>query len=100
MSTVVSATTNITIAILTGYVGVHGVAAVAGYGAGARLEFLLVPLTYGIGGAAPILIRTRAGARGFPSAPRTAGGATAVAVSLPPAPWLCPPPGPPRGGPP
>jgi len=39
MSTVVSSTTNITIAILTGYVGVHGVAAVAGYGAGARLEF-------------------------------------------------------------
>lgn len=62
MSTVVSTTTNITLAILTGYVGLQGVAAVAGYGAGARLEFLLVPLTYGIGGPAGILIGTSIGA--------------------------------------
>lgn len=62
MSTLVSSTTNITIAILTGYVGLHGIAAVAGYGAGARLEFLLVPLTYGIGGPAGILIGTSIGA--------------------------------------
>jgi Na+-driven multidrug efflux pump len=62
LSTVVSATTNITLAILTGYVGLHGIAAVAGYGAGARLEFLLVPLTYGIGGPAGILIGTSIGA--------------------------------------
>ncbi len=67
-----SSTTNITIAILTGYVGLHGVAAVAGYGAGARLEFLLVPLTYGIGGPAGILIGTSIGAGDSRRALRTA----------------------------
>ena len=80
MSTVVSSTTNITIAILTGYVGVHGVAAVAGYGAGARLEFLLVPLTYGIGGPAGILIGTSIGAGDSRRALRTAWIATGCAV--------------------
>jgi hypothetical protein len=38
MSALVSATTNLTIAIITAYVGASGVTAVAGYGAGARLE--------------------------------------------------------------
>src|SRR5258707_13084091 len=80
MSTVVSSTTNITLAILTGYVGLHGVAAVAGYGAGARLEFLLVPLTYGIGGPAGILIGTSIGAGDSRRALRTAWIAIAIAV--------------------
>src|SRR5882757_823081 len=80
MSTVVSSTTNITLAILTGYVGLHGVAAVAGYGAGARLEFLLVPLTYGIGGPAGILIGTSIGAGDSRRALRTAWIATGFAA--------------------
>jgi hypothetical protein len=46
MSTLVSASTNITLAIITGFVGSHGVAALAGYGAGSRLEFMLVSLSY------------------------------------------------------
>ena len=50
MSAVVSATTNLTLAIVTAYVATGGVEALAGYGAGSRLEFLLVPLAYGIGG--------------------------------------------------
>jgi putative MATE family efflux protein len=78
MSTVVSSTTNVTLAILTGYVGLHGVAAVAGYGAGARLEFLLVPLTYGIGGPAGILIGTSIGAGDSRRALHTAWIATAI----------------------
>jgi putative MATE family efflux protein len=82
MSTVVSATTNITIAILTGYVGIHGVAAVAGYGAGARLEFLLVPLTYGIGGPAGILIGTSIGAGDGRRALRIAWVAIGVGVLI------------------
>jgi Na+-driven multidrug efflux pump len=61
MSALVSATTNLTIAIITAYVGTAGVAALAGYGAGARLEFILVPFTYGIGGPAGILIGTNIG---------------------------------------
>jgi Na+-driven multidrug efflux pump len=82
LSTVVSATTNITIAILTGYVGLHGIAAVAGYGAGSRLEFLLVPLSYGIGGPASILIGTSVGAGDSRRALQTAWVATAIAVLI------------------
>lgn len=62
LSTMISASTNLTIAITTGYVGQHGAAAVAGYGAGARLEFFLVPLAFGIGGPMAILISTNIGA--------------------------------------
>jgi Na+-driven multidrug efflux pump len=62
MSALVSATTNLTIAIITSYVGISGVAALAGYGAGARLEFILVSLSYGIAGPAGILISTNIGA--------------------------------------
>jgi putative MATE family efflux protein len=72
MSALVSATTNLTIAIITSYVGISGVAALAGYGAGARLEFILVPLSYGIGGPAGILIGTNTGAGQGGRALRTA----------------------------
>jgi len=62
MSTLVSASTNLTLAILTGFVGTFGVPALAGYGAGARLEFILTSLSYAIGGPAGILIGTNVGA--------------------------------------
>jgi putative MATE family efflux protein len=62
MSALVGGSTNLTLAILTGFVGAHGVAAVAGYGAGSRLEFLLVPISYGIGGPVGILVGTNLGA--------------------------------------
>ena len=62
MSAVVSATTNLTLAIVTAYVATGGVEALAGYGAGSRLEFLLVPLAYGIGGPVGIVISANLGA--------------------------------------
>jgi MATE family, multidrug efflux pump len=62
MSSVVSATTNLTLAIVTAYAAVGGVEALAGYGAGSRLEFLLVPLAYGIGGPVGIVISANLGA--------------------------------------
>ena len=62
MSAVVSASTNLTLAIVTAYVGIGGVEALAGYGAGSRLEFLLVPLAYGIGGPVGIVISANLGA--------------------------------------
>src|SRR5258708_19752752 len=52
MSAVVSASTNLTLAIVTVYVGMGGVEALAGYGAGSRLAFLLWPPAYGIRGPA------------------------------------------------
>jgi putative MATE family efflux protein len=72
MSAIVSSTTNLTIAIITLYVGHAGVSALAGYGAGARLEFILVPLCYGIGGPAGIMIGTNIGAGQARRALRTA----------------------------
>jgi putative MATE family efflux protein len=62
MSAVVSATTNLSLAIVTAYVAMGGVEALAGYGAASRLEFLLVPLAYGIGGPVGIVISANLGA--------------------------------------
>lgn len=62
MSTVVSATTNLTLAIVTAYVALGGVEALAGYGAASRLEFLLVPLAYAIGGPVGIIVSANLGA--------------------------------------
>ena len=62
MSALISGTTSGTIVILTGFVGAYGVAAVAGYATGARLEFLLPSLSYGIGGPVGILVGTNIGA--------------------------------------
>src|ERR1700736_2639111 len=55
--------TSLTVALTTGLVGVAGGAdAVAGYGTGARLEYLLIPLTFGLGGPLVALVGTNIGA--------------------------------------
>jgi putative MATE family efflux protein len=50
--------TNLTIAIATGFVGHFGPAAIAGYGTGSRLEYLLVPLVFGLGGPLVAVVGT------------------------------------------
>jgi Na+-driven multidrug efflux pump len=57
-----SATTNATIATATGFAGAFGADAIAGYGAGARLEYLLVPLVFGFGAPMAALVGTNLGA--------------------------------------
>src|SRR5439155_1395010 len=54
--------TNLTIAIATGFVGRFGPAAIAGYGTGSRLEYLLSPLVFGLGGPPVALVGTYIGA--------------------------------------
>jgi putative MATE family efflux protein len=54
--------TNLTIAIATGLVGAFGPAAIAGYGTGSRLEYLLVPLVFGLGGPLVAMVGTNIGA--------------------------------------
>jgi putative MATE family efflux protein len=55
--------TSLTVALTTALVGAAGGAdAVAGYGTGARLEYLLVPLTFGFGGPLVALVGTNIGA--------------------------------------
>ena len=54
--------TNLTIAIATGLVGQFGSAAIAGYGTGSRIEYLLVPLVFGLGGPLVAMVGTNIGA--------------------------------------
>lgn len=61
-SSVASVSTNLTIAVATGLAGLIGPAAVAGYGTGVRLEYLLVPLIFGIGAPVAALVGTCIGA--------------------------------------
>src|SRR5712672_279860 len=82
MSAVVSATTNLTLAIVTAYVGMGGLEALAGYGAGSRLEFLLVPLAYGIGGPVGIVISANLGAGQIERAVKASWIGVAMAFAL------------------
>lgn len=54
--------TNVSIAIATGLAGGYGAAAIAGYGTASRLEYLLVPLVFGLGGPLVAMVGTCIGA--------------------------------------
>ena len=76
--------TNLTVALTTALVGDGGGPdAVAGYGTGARLEYLLVPLVFGFGAPLVALVGTNIGAGQTRRALRVAfvGGAIAFAVT-------------------
>lgn len=82
MSAIVSATTNLTLAIVTAYVGMGGIEALAGYSAGSRLEFLLVPLAYGVGGPVGIVVSANLGAGRIDRAVRASWVGVLLACSL------------------
>jgi Na+-driven multidrug efflux pump len=75
--------TNVYIMVLTGLVGTFGTAALAGYGLGARLEYLIIPLVFGFGGALVPMVGTNVGAGQHARALRIAwvGAALASAVT-------------------
>ena len=75
-------TANLTAMLITGLVGRFGVAALAGYGIGVRLEFMLVPLAFGIGSGLTTLVGVAAGANDWRRAVRAAwfGGLVAFAL--------------------
>jgi Na+-driven multidrug efflux pump len=54
--------TNLTVVLLTGLVGQFGAPALAGYGMGARLEYLQIPLVFGMGAALVTMVGTNVGA--------------------------------------
>ena len=58
-SSIVSISTNLSIAAATGLAGLIGPAAVAGYGTGARLEYLLVPMVFGLGAPVQATVSAR-----------------------------------------
>src|SRR5260370_18273525 len=57
--------TNLTFIILTGLVAPFGAEAIAGYGAGGRLEYLLIPLVFGGGSALVPLVAAHDAAGNF-----------------------------------
>ena len=65
-------TANLTAMLVTGLVGRFGIAALAGYGIGVRLEFMLVPLAFGIGSGLTTLVGVAAGANDWHRAVRVA----------------------------
>jgi putative MATE family efflux protein len=54
--------TNVTIAVATALVSQFGPAAIAGYGTASRLEYLLIPLVFGLGGPLVAIVGTNIGA--------------------------------------
>lgn len=54
---------NGSIALATAYVGTFGTLAVAAYGIAARLEYILVPIAFGFGGALTAMVAANLGAR-------------------------------------
>ncbi|HTR86351.1 MAG TPA: MATE family efflux transporter [Reyranella sp.] len=85
--------TNGTVLAVTGLVGRAGDAAIAGYGIGSRLEYMLVPISFGIGAALTTLVGTNIGARQYARARAVAwagalmAGAIAAAIGLVVAIW-------------
>ena len=69
-----------TVLAVTSFVAVHGPEALAGYGIGARLEFLLVPIAFGVGVAAVPMVGMAVGARDIVRARRVAWTSGAVSV--------------------
>jgi putative MATE family efflux protein len=62
VAALITVQTNLTIVIATGLVGAFGAAAIAGYGTGSRLEYLLIPLVFGLGGPLVAMVGTNIGA--------------------------------------
>jgi putative MATE family efflux protein len=84
ISTLSALQTVLTAVILTGFVGRHGAAALAGYGVGLRLELLQIPLVFAVGQALVVLVGTHIGAGRAERAKRIAwvGAGFAASISL------------------
>ena len=87
-----------TVVVMTGYVGRYGTEALAGYGLGARLELMLVPIAFGVGAALTAAVGVNVGARRYTRARRIAWcgagvtlavtGLIGLTVALRPSLWL------------
>jgi putative MATE family efflux protein len=82
VAAVITVQTNLTIAIATGLVGRSGGAAIAGYGTASRLEYLLIPLVFGLGGPLIAVVGTNIGAGQSARALRAAWTGAGIAALL------------------
>jgi putative MATE family efflux protein len=74
--------TNLNVVLLTGLVGPFGTFALAGYGMGARLEYLQIPLVFGLGSALVTMVGTNIGAGNRARAERVAWVGAGLAAGL------------------
>jgi Na+-driven multidrug efflux pump len=82
VAALVTVGTNVTIAVATALIGQFGPAAIAGYGTGSRIEYLLIPLVFGLGGPLVAIVGTNIGAGERGRALRTAWIGAAIAAAL------------------
>jgi putative MATE family efflux protein len=85
LGSLTTVTSSLAAVLVTGLVGRFGVAALAGYGIGARLEFMVAPVAFGIGSGLTTIVGVAVGAGAWPRAVRATwiGGLTAfLAVGL------------------
>lgn len=73
---------NLTVILLTGLVAPFGTYALAGYGMGARLEYLQIPLVFGLGSALVTMVGVNVGAGQHARAERIAWVGAAIAFAL------------------
>jgi putative MATE family efflux protein len=74
--------TNATVLMLTGLVGRFGTGALAGYGIGSRLEYLQIPIVFGMGTALVAMVGTNVGAGRRERAERIAWTGAAIAGAV------------------
>jgi putative MATE family efflux protein len=74
--------TNLTVVLMTGLVGPFGTPALAGYGMGARLEYLQIPLVFGMGSALVAMVGTNIGAGQIARAERVAWTGAGLAAGV------------------
>ena len=98
ISSIATACVNLSIAVATALTGQFGAGAIAGYGTGSRLEYLLVPLVFGFGAPLLAMVGTCIGAGQRERALRATwvgvamafamAEAVGLAAALFPRPWL------------
>jgi putative MATE family efflux protein len=54
--------TNLTVIVVTGAVGTFGIAALAGYGVGSRLDYIMIPILFGLSSAVLTMVGINMGA--------------------------------------
>lgn len=74
--------TNLTVVVLTALVGPFGATALAGYGMGARLEYLQIPIVFGLGSGLVTMVGTSVGAGDRARAVRVAWVGAAMAAGI------------------
>ena len=80
--TISTVATNLAIGITTALVGGFGTAAIAGYGTAARLEYLMVPLVFGLGAPLVAMVGTCMGAGQRERAVRAAWTGSVLAFAM------------------